>query len=324
MNTDRLTDAMNGIADDKLVKAHEPVTVKKQKSTVWIRVAAIAAAACLVVVFLIFTVGKTDGDIVYADEFDQRELLMWNAGSRVTVSDGIKKLSGNSLVRVAIAIHMDSSAYPENGFSWSRDDVTWDDYLKFCDYVMGCETEFLQGTGAEDIERLGRDVVACTMSVRDIAKLDKGKNTYTVVLFTARNSDYHEGGSRDINSHDGEYKCVMLVNISPFSSFYPPEQFVESGHLIIKDGKATLEFTNSYDSDFYHILYEDCECVPIENKQFDEMLDLLNSNVIFDELKYAARSTYELKNGTGTVRLCLTDSGRIFVDLGSWGIYLFE
>ena len=323
MNTDRLTEAMTEIADDKIIRAHEPIVIRKKKSSAWIKNAGIAVAACLAVVLFLSVIKKPNGSVVYAGAFDQGELLQSGTNLKVTISDSITKLNQDTLVRLAIAIHEDYSAYPEIGFSWNKEGVSWDDYLSFCDYVVEDEMSFLEDNGAEDIERLGRTVIACTMHVRDIAKLDNDKNTYTVVMFTAENSDYKEGGSLDINLMGGEYKCVCLASISGFSSFYPPEEFIQSGRLTIKDGRATLEFTNSQDSDFYHILCNDCECVLVENTEFSNLLSLSDDSVIFNELKYSAHSTYELKGAGRAVKLYLTDGGKVYIDLGSWGIYLF-
>lgn len=312
-----------GYIDGNLIEKAEKYTVTKKKT--WIKVAAVAAAACMAGVLLIFGLGRFNENIVYADEFDQSELMLSDVGVNVTISDGLKKLKSNTLVRVAIAVHENSLAYPEIGFSWSNSDVSWNDYLNFCDYVMSSEMEFLKENGAEDIERLGRSVLACTMRVGDISKLNEGKDSYTVVLFTARNSDYKEGESLDINSYDGEYRCSGLVNISLYSSFCPQEEFINSGQLIIKDGRVTLEFTNSFDADFYHVWCNDGEAVLVENMEFDdESVPGFGSNVCFDELKYAAHSTYMLKDCNRNAKLYLTDGGKKYVDLGLWGLYLFE
>mgnify|MGYP003292705003 CR=1 FL=1 len=318
MKEEKLFEALADLSDFYILEAHE----ENKKKNTWLKWGILAACLCMLVILPVVHVFRDSGTVVYAEEFSKGDLLVFDENEKITISSSILELRKNRPVRLAICLRDYEEAYPDYGFSW-EEETTWEDYLQFEAYVKEQEVVFLAEIGAYDISDTEYNTLICTMKKDDIEKMNQGKCSYTVVMYTADDGDIKQ---LSIEAFNGDYHCKELTAVPLISSFMPPDDYVKTGHLILKDGKASISFSCGLDPAFYNISYEYLDCVEASNEAMGDLLDMLlhGNHLSYAELRYAHRKSYELCDASGTCicKLYLTNEA-IYLDLGMQGIYRF-
>lgn len=325
MTEEKIFENMAEIDEKFIVEAHE--TKNKAPKNTWISWTAVAACLC-VAIGIIFLVKYLDKPtIAYADTFDSGELMNYTHGMKVTMGESLLDISDNQLVRVAISLHECYDVYPEYGFSWSNDAITWDDFLDYESYIRKQEILFIKELGGSDFAETERNLIVCTIKKSALAKLSEGKCVYSVVMFTANDTDIK---IRPIESLEGEYKGLGCVAVPMISSYGCPVGYGRNADLKISNGRVLIDFQcpDGFPSNFYKIHREDLEAVKVDNSELSSWLDPFYSfgaNPELDELRYSTRETYDLTAPDGTVycHLYVTPTS-LYLDLGLWGIYKFR
>lgn len=327
MTDEKIFEAMADIDEKYISDAHDNKNNKAKIS--WIKWTAVAACLCVAAGIILLVKYLDKPAVAYAETFNSGDLITYDRSSHVTMGQSLMDLSDNQLVRVAISLHEYYDAYPEYGFSWDNETATWDGFLAFEAYVRENEMSYVKEIGGTDFAETERNLIVCTIKKGDLEKLTDGKCFYTVVLFTANDTDIKV---RSIESLDGKYNGLGCVAIPIISSFGCPSGYGRNATITISNSLVCVDFPSPEgfpdESGFYRKHEENLEAVKVENSELSTFLDTLYSfegNPELDELRYSIRETYDLTRPDGTVfcHLYVTPTS-IYLDFGLRGLFKFQ